>query len=660
MTTRTVTGTIHQAADHTPPVGGQVTFSLKEAITSGGALIPPRGPHKAVLDTTGSFSVDLEVSDSGSAHYEVRTPDGVTTQVYLASGSPLPLGKLLNTPGSSKVTDPTGTLPDPRLGQPVNVETNGAVGDGATDDAPAINAAVTALAAKGGIIKLLAGKTYYLASSILLPPAITNRLVISGYGATIKLSSGSPTAFVFNRTADYQTFQNVTIEGMAIDGNNIAGPSITGELLGNISQRANFGHIIIRDVYGYNFPTDVSGNTIRYGVCIASKHLGAGETQTSITDVLCENVRIEGGKYGIAIFGAGPAVDGLNIYLDNIQIHHCYHDTLVTGYSFGANNFHVGSRSFGGSVHIFDCEGYGAGDTSIEVNGFMDTLVENCYVKNSCGHGFMAPNFHTPSTNVTAGGISTVVPNLAGQVLKFKNCVHYSNIPGVSPAFFFCSGHTPDLALNHVILEDCKYFSECATLSAHLYYGDAIYVTDAIGKLDIINFQHFRTGFVYTTAVNNAYLGSLLAPTSTCEINIRNISFYIRGTASGAGAGFPSFYPMRINGTDAVLNMDGYSVDINVTGCSTYGAVGLDIGQAASSKINGVIRNLKIINLLDDSAPRGVIVRANSTLTIPDRILIDGCDFSHQKAGKEILVGDDLNKAKVVYQNCVYIGKTSE
>ncbi|MBS1863009.1 MAG: hypothetical protein JSS68_15010 [Actinobacteria bacterium] len=116
----------------------------------------------------------------------------------------------------------------PASGVPVfNVKTYGARGDGLTDDASAINAAITAAAVSGGTVVLPAG-TYIIGSPLLMKELVT--LQGSGINATTLKAKGA-TAVNVIRTANYEAEGGTprwAIERLTIDGNKSGGATGRG------------------------------------------------------------------------------------------------------------------------------------------------------------------------------------------------------------------------------------------------------------------------------------------------------------------------------------------------------------------------------------------------------------------------------------------------
>jgi hypothetical protein len=96
-----------------------------------------------------------------------------------------------------------------------NVRTWGAVGDGATDDAAAIQAAINALPAAGGIVYFPQG-TYRIATTLTLPDKPV-KIIGCGKGTVVNLGASAIAAFTMPSTNDY-VFQDFAIRGTEIAG----------------------------------------------------------------------------------------------------------------------------------------------------------------------------------------------------------------------------------------------------------------------------------------------------------------------------------------------------------------------------------------------------------------------------------------------------------
>lgn len=110
MTVRKITGKLHHL-DGSPWVGGMVEFQLAEPFSTSSKVVPKEN-HRETLDALGELSIDLEVPDSGTAYYKIKTPDNKIYAVHLGSGAPTNLMTLLTIAESEIDQDTVQTLFD--------------------------------------------------------------------------------------------------------------------------------------------------------------------------------------------------------------------------------------------------------------------------------------------------------------------------------------------------------------------------------------------------------------------------------------------------------------------------------------------------------------------------------------------------------------------
>jgi hypothetical protein len=96
-------------------------------------------------------------------------------------------------------------------GAPINVLDYGAVGDNSTNDAAAIQAAVNALPASGGVLEFPSGKTFVIGTPINFTGK--SDFTVTGFGATIRCGATRITSYL---NLDGST--NATIIGLTFDG----------------------------------------------------------------------------------------------------------------------------------------------------------------------------------------------------------------------------------------------------------------------------------------------------------------------------------------------------------------------------------------------------------------------------------------------------------
>ncbi len=191
-------------------------------------------------------------------------------------------------------------------------EKYGAMGDGTTDDATALNAAATAARAVEGTLLLKTGSTYIVGSRVNV--AGVN---VQGYGATVKLKS-TGTAANYNAFTQ-EGSAKTTIRGLTFDGNkanNLTdGNDFTG--CGIVANDATWEHLTVEDCTFQNFHRNgmtlrtpevadtldvaASRTTIR-GCTFTDVRIGIYALQ--ITDMLIEDNRFDTlALHGIALYG---------------------------------------------------------------------------------------------------------------------------------------------------------------------------------------------------------------------------------------------------------------------------------------------------------------------------------------------------------------------
>ncbi|MGO4488142.1 right-handed parallel beta-helix repeat-containing protein [Microbacterium sp. 2RAF4] len=115
----------------------------------------------------------------------------------------------LSTPGTSE----TQRVADARYGATMHAPAHGVVGDGAADDAPALQALLNTAAAVGASVTLGAGTTVRIASTIT-PPSGTR---LHGNGATVaKATTLAAIAFIISAK------QNILVENLRVNGSRSA------------------------------------------------------------------------------------------------------------------------------------------------------------------------------------------------------------------------------------------------------------------------------------------------------------------------------------------------------------------------------------------------------------------------------------------------------
>jgi len=344
------------------------------------------------------------------------TPPATPTPTQSPTVTPAPTPTPTVTPTATPTPTPTSSAYD--------VMTYGAIGNGIADDYSAIQSAINACGTSGGVVLFPPG-TYYLGhgDNLKLPPGNTSWMVLSGYGATIKLSAGAPRFLNFDRTADYQEFAYFAVEGFAVDAGDIGTDTPGHVVLGGYSdeayyylQRANIQHIRVSDVSVYNVPS-VPGDAPHSGIGICVRQVNEAEaTRNYITDIKIDNFSMAGGDTGMVIAGQlanpGPLPSDGNILVDDIEVSNV---RFVSGktppFAFAGNTgIMINQHGKGGSVYIHDCYLQGSEDNLVEIDNMSNALVENVYAKEAYYQGFLVRN-----QGMTLDGTQRTV---------FRNCTY--------------------------------------------------------------------------------------------------------------------------------------------------------------------------------------------------------------------------------------------
>lgn len=519
----------------------------------------------------------------------------------------------------------------------LNVNDFGAVGDGSTNDSASIQSAVDSSLLNGGIIFFPSGKTYAIGSSILIPNGITRTLSFYGYGATLKLISTCEGAFKYDNTyptiPTYSTFSNISIFGFTVDVNNSnqGGVAIFGGVVGYVQN--NFENIKIKDCNVINAHSNIVNSWT--GIGISSFHATQSEaTTTSIRNVLIEGVIIKGCYYGIFIGGGLdhidtglPSVASTSMY--NVKLVRCWHDAKFysdTYYAFA--NFQLGGYADGEDISISDCYGRGSQDVGIEIDNFDDCLIENCIIIDAA-YAFYLTNFIAPK-------------NPSIQIITMNNNVarkeDYTYGDGDGYGIYISPGGagTLPVVMGNVIINNFTYYDND---SAHpratgtspiaiVPVVDGYSVLSLVVNTVFIRVENLTWNNASDLSVPLISLNLSSGAAAPQYLNIENVFIYFRAVRSGAGS--IVFKGLNIFSRKLKTAIKNISIDCVVTGAaaSSMNGIYLGLGGGYSNIIDGEIKNVKIINLGDDSGAIGVSVAGQNNLAISEAILIADSSFS--------------------------------
>jgi len=526
-----------------------------------------------------------------------------------------------------------------------------------TDAAAVLQRAIDALSSTGGLITLRSG-TYIWESVPALPKDLPNWLKIVGESRVIiKLTEKGPRAFDFHKTADYDTFRNIWLEGLTVDCNNVGGKHhvVLGSYInGSPQTRINIQHIVVRDITTINVPVDPSpwidgesfARTHRMNIGIVVFHPAPGETQTNIQDILIENCDFRGGNYGVGVYGGGFYATGLNIFVDNVRIYHCRHTLLsVPASIFDSANFHVVGRGFGGYVHIADCVGFYSGDVGVEVNAATYAVVERCVIEDAANCAFYHGNYNNPKE-----------PAL--QSITFKDCkAKKTSLDSSRHGYGFrvttASMGTFDklnVAIGNVTIDGCSYFTSKPATATVQGEAISIVVNSGLNAAIIRNFGAEITEVNYGAASvlsNVAIYVQAFGGEQKTDIRIQGCNILVKG-ARQVGAGELNYCGIFLSGY-RFFTIEDVSVLMSVTNMADYTQQAIDVGYDTSN-LDGTISRVGITSIVSDKRAIGITIRGTTTLTIGKQIRIEDCDFSGlPPSGTEVSFRDPTNAAKTYF-----------
>lgn len=452
-----------------------------------------------------------------------------------------------------------------------------------------------------------------------LPPGITGSLTIQFNDSLVTLTSGAPRLFDFARTADYQTFQNINIIGpLTVDNNNLGGQHhvVLGTYVAGsqtTGRRTNFAHLRVRKVRTINVPVDATATIHRLNIFISVTQLAASEgTQNTVTDVIVEDCRFEGGNQGVTIAGVvAGSVSGLNVYFDNIHLVRCWHSMLTAQASGGSqSHFQIGSAAQGGMARITDCYGYGSGDVGIETNAMTDMVVRGCVIEDA-NIGYYHVNYGAP-VDVNA------------QTLTYDGC-RYRRTGRTTGRGWVASGVNNN-PLANVRLRACTAHKNEPTVGDVTAAADsALYMSANLASLAIEDFKIVWEGNLFGAAQLAAtqaliYVRGL---TSTVPIAIRNLQMILGG---GRDGGASNAYAIRGVALEGLIDLDVNGVNFSAPSVSnlTTGAISVfHFGASNSTTLRGAIRRLVVGSISSGSAPRGLRIAGTGTLTLTRLDVVD-------------------------------------
>jgi hypothetical protein len=539
---------------------------------------------------------------------------------------------------------------------------SGAIAFSGTDPGAILNSCITALGTVGGLIQFADGTFTWTVTIPGLPRGITGKLHIRGSGnTTIVLVAGAPRFTDFNRIADNDTFQNIEISDFKIDCNNVGGHGhvIAGAYTATYNglQRVNYDNITVRRVRAINLPVDSTTANHRIGFYPFTSHPGANEGTTNyVRNILCEDVRVEGGNIGFTVGGTGPSASIINIEYDNVQFIRCYHSLgVIPTVNYSSANFQVGVRSraatnqggsvpgSGRSVRMKDCFGEYSGDVAIEIDAPEDAVVDGCVMKDAFTNGYYSAN-NTPVTNVER------------QQWLWTNCTYIRR--DVPTGRGFKATSSDGNACGRYVIRNCQVHRneptpEIGAVNGFQFSGSS--TVPSYEEIDIDGFYCHMSGISFdgsgaSAPVDQAIvINTWASSTVKTNVKLKDVRVRYNATRTTTGGTRSLFLTGIVLGGPMFLNIQGVDLDFQCSGIQSGGITGITLGAQAGSNIEGEIRNVRIPRTwTGDTTPTGISISGTATLTIPNSILIDNANLTLiPSAGTELAFAGVSNAAKV-------------
>jgi hypothetical protein len=518
------------------------------------------------------------------------------------------------------------------------------------------SAALQALITTDCDVLLGPGTFQWNTAPVQLPPGATGiRIRGSGKGVTtIKLSAGAPRAFDFNKVADQDVFQNITLSDFTVDCNNVGGKhhGIIGNYkAGVVVTKIQFQNITCERLSGINGPAPSgAGTNDRRWIALWAENDNT-DTKLVVENITCRDVDLQGGAYGISVVASRITNESgkyANVEFHKILIDHCQHDTGLVPTEFATcANFHIGSRGYGKSARIVNCYGVNSGDVGIEIDGMTDATVIGCRIRDQWSTAFYTTNF-------------AVVPKLNTQRIIFDKCVaireQQTANNGTHGFRNTVQNEFNEEYAASLIYRDCSFYSSAPPLSIE---GEGMLLEKARNVV-VDGFNSVQENAVFVSA-SGVLAGAIktVGPGSIGKMNIllRKIKIVVNGERTGAGS--LTYLGVSIAGQGkCAVKVEDVDFRFNITNMSSFGTRPVQIGNEAGltlTVLSCLLRKIWINEVVGDSEPRGVIIQDTNWLTIPDRIELVESDFSEMPNGPEVLFatsgGGTAQPSKLVARN---------
>jgi hypothetical protein len=437
-------------------------------------------------------------------------------------------------------------------------------------------------------------------AAVTLPVNLLGWVLVRGHGATVQLTAAAPRFLTPNVTADHQTVRNIRIQDLAIDatlarGKNhvIFGDYVNGSTL-NGFRRVNWDQIVVKRVRAYGLTVDPTTKTHLGGINLSSVQAGDAEsTANTSTNIYLEDVRIEGGNWGILVDGGGPGVH-TNIDIDNVWLVRCWHSLMSRpSSSFPSSNFQVGERGRVGHVFVIDSYGQFSADSGLELNNTAHGLVTGTTIEDSLIGGFYYVNYTVPgeTPQVTWDRCRAAVTGSLGTSEHGSGWYIPVGAHGIPPGGDF-------------VVSNSSYTRAASSFAKG---GAALSMTGAHGSLALTN-----DDFSWSNADLDAGAARLvqLDPSDDFKLAIHGAKLTLSGTRDDPQHGLALIALTATTPWKALtLDVNDVQASASVVGTTVPGSIaGIAIAGSKADTITGSLSNSRFASSHGDTSAAGVTI----------------------------------------------------
>lgn len=558
------------------------------------------------------------------------------------------------------------------------------------DDRPAFQAAqvaaeaITAATGRGVTVYIPAGNYFFGTGStvsgngvtyptrypagIPISRSLTSKITWQGAGrgsAVITLSSGCMCFAYPNKIADYDTFQNITMQDFDIDCNGVydaqyglANHVLFGNMPSNSTAmpRLNFNNLTFRRLGGLNLPSiGTVSNANQSFILIVPNQTTTGEsTQTNVTNIRAEDIEVTGGGSCITVACYNTNTPGQNVYFNNISYYRCRHSQTSYPTAQGAQtSFYICGSGFGNKCEIVDCYSQAIADDGIEVGAMQQVLIDNFTCIDPYMYGITFRHTHQP-TDVSSQRVvvrdSRIITTTTGSAMLANS----SNAQRGYSSWIADGSNT----FGEFIFERPLFESNGDSFTTTNNQYPFIYCQSQLTRLQIQSARIRLNGYTMnpTTSKLLAPL-AIIPPSGELKLVIRDYHLQVDAmTLSGSGTSFFPLY-MTTSGTSTLnFTVDGMTSSIPAL---TFGGGGTMayISLGGGNLTRGSIRNVRLSgNGISGASLYGIQI-SNSSSSNSSSIEIENCDVSQVgflSPGRDYNVTNTNTQARTRIKNNIW------